>query len=102
MMTVIAKLKVRAGKEAEFEKAAREMVAHVKAEEPGTLTYLLHRSSADPTVFAFYEVYVDAAAFTAHSGSDRMRQFGRSLGGALEGQPEITMYEEIDGKRPAR
>jgi len=99
MMTVIAKLKVRAGKEADFEKAAREMVAHVKAQEPGTLKYVLHRSSADPTVFAFYEVYADADAFTAHSGSDRMRQFGRGLGGVLDGQPEITMYEEIDGKR---
>jgi quinol monooxygenase YgiN len=102
MMTVIARLKVRPGKEAEFERAAREMVAHVKASEPGTVTYVLHRSTADPTVFAFYEVYADAAAFTAHSQSDRMRQFGRGLAGALEGQPEITMYEEIDGKRPAR
>ena len=99
MVTVIAKLKVRTGKEAEFERAAREMVAHVKAHEPGTLTYVLHRSAADPTVFAFYEVYADSAAFTAHSGSDRMRQFGRGLGGVLDGQPEITMYEELDGKR---
>ena len=99
MVTVIAKLKVKSGKEAEFERAAREMVAHVKAHEPGTLTYVLHRSSADPTVFAFYEVYADSAAFTAHSGSDRMRQFGRGLGGVLDGQPEITMYEELDGKR---
>jgi quinol monooxygenase YgiN len=101
-MTVIAKLKVRPGKEAEFERAAREMVAHVKAAEPGTLTYVLHRSAADPTVFAFYEAYASADAFTAHSGSDRMRQFGRGLAGVLDGQPEITMYEEIEGKRPAR
>ena len=70
--------------------------------EPGTVTYILHRSTADPTVFAFYEVYADGDAFTAHSSSDRMRQFGRGLAGVLDGQAEIAMYEEIDGKRPAR
>jgi quinol monooxygenase YgiN len=99
MMTVIAKLKVQAGKEAEFERAAREMVAHVKSHEPGTLTYLVHRGVADPTLFCFYEVYADEAAFSAHGGSDRMRQFGKSLGGLLDGRPEITMLSEIDGKR---
>jgi quinol monooxygenase YgiN len=99
MMTVIAKLKVQSGKEAEFERGAREMVAHVKAHEPGTLTYVVHRAVTDPTLFCFYEVYADEAAFTAHSGSDRMRQFGKSLGGVLDGRPEITMFQEIDGKR---
>ena len=99
MMTVIAKLKVQAGKEAEFERAAREMVAHVKSHEPGTLTYLVPRGVADPTLFCFYEVYADEAAFSAHGGSDRMRQFGKSLGGLLDGRPEITMFSEIDGKR---
>jgi quinol monooxygenase YgiN len=99
MMTVIAKLKVHAGKEADFERGAREMVAYVKANEPGTLTYVVHRGVADPTVFCFYEVYADEAAFTAHGGSDRMRQFGKSLAGLLDGRPEITMFTEIDGKR---
>ena len=99
MMTVIAKLKVQAGKEAEFEGAAREMVAHVKAHEPGTLAYVVHRAVADPTHFCFYEIYADEAAFTAHGSSDRMRQFGKSLGGILDGRPEITMFTEIDGKR---
>jgi quinol monooxygenase YgiN len=99
MMTVIAKLKVQSGKEAEFERAAREMVAHVTANEPGTLTYVVHRAVTDPTLFCFYEVYADEAAFTAHGGSDRMRQFGKSLGGLLDGRPEIAMFTEIDGKR---
>jgi len=28
-----------------------------------------------------------------------MREFGKSLGGLLDGRPEITMFTEIDGKR---
>ncbi len=99
MMTVITKLKVQAGKEAQFERGAREMIAYVKAHEPGTLTYLVHRAVADPTLFCFYEIYADEAAFTTHGSSDRMREFGKSLGGLLDGRPEITMFTEIDGKR---
>jgi quinol monooxygenase YgiN len=99
MTTVIAKVKVQPGKEAEFERAAREMIAHVRANEPGTLTYVLHRSTADPTLFAFYEIYRDGDAFAAHAGSDRMKQFSRGLASAVDGRPEITMWEEIDAKR---
>lgn len=99
MITVIAKIKVQPGKEAQFEEAGRSMVAHVKAHEPGTLVYVLHRSSAEPTEFLFYEVYRDQEAFTAHSGSDTMRTFAKGLGGVVAGRPEIAMYAEIDGKR---
>ena len=100
MMTVIAKLKIRAGADADFEAAARDMIAHVKANEPGTIVYLCHRSTADPTVYAFYEVYADQGAFAAHGGSPAMQAFFKKMGGLLDGRPEIELYEEIGGKRP--
>jgi quinol monooxygenase YgiN len=99
MITVIATLKVKSGNEATFERAAREMIAHVRANEPSTLTYVLHRSTGDPTAFAFYEVYADQAALAAHGGSEQMQKFFGAVGGLLDGRPEITMYQEIDGKR---
>ena len=40
MLTVIAKLKVKADKAAAFEAEARTMIAHVEANEPGTRTYV--------------------------------------------------------------
>ena len=43
MMIVIAKVKVQPGKEDDFAAAGRKMVAHVKAHEPGTLTYTLNQ-----------------------------------------------------------
>jgi len=97
--TVIAKLKVKAGSEATFQQAADKMIVHVKANEPGTLTYVLHRSTADPTEFLFYEVYADQGALGAHSSSEPMQQFFGAIGGLLDGRPEITMYEELGGKR---
>jgi len=98
-MTVIATLKIKAGSEATFLQAADKMIVHVKANEPGTLTYLLNRSTSDPTEFVFYEIYADAAAFAAHGGSEPMQQFFGALGGLLDGRPEIKMYEEIAGKK---
>ena len=77
----------------------KKMIAHVKANEPGTLTYLLYRSTADPTTFLVYEVYTDQAAFAAHGASEPMQEFFRLAGGILDGRPDIAMYEEVDGKR---
>ena len=99
MMTVIARLKVKAGSETTFEQAAQKMIAHVKAHEPGTLMYVLNRNTADPTEFVFYEVYADTAAFAAHGNSEPMQQFFGAVGGLLDGQAEIKMFEEIGGKR---
>jgi len=98
-MTVIAKLKVNAGSEAAFQQAADKMIAHVKANEPNTLTYTLLRSTTDPTEFVFYEVYTDQAALAAHSASEAMMQFFGAVGGLLEGRPEIGMYDTLGGKR---
>ena len=47
-ITVIAKLKVQPGKDAEFEAAAKQMIATVKESEPGTLSYVLHKNTKDP------------------------------------------------------
>src|SRR5262249_12901447 len=98
-MTVIAKLKGKAGSESTFRQAADKMIAHVKANEPGTRTYILHRSTAEPPEVVFFEVYADKAAFAAHGGSEPMQEFFGAVGSLLEGRPEIGMYEELGGKK---
>ena len=100
-ITVIAKLKLQPGKEAAFKEAFRPLLAHVRGAEPGTLIYILHRSTTDPTELLFYEVYADDAAFAAHGGSGPMRQFFGVVGGLVAGRPEITMWEEVEGKEPS-
>ena len=99
MITVIAKLKVKAGSDVAFRQAADKMIAHVKANEPETLTYILYRSTADPNEFVFYETYTDQAALAGHGSSEAMQQFFGAIGGSLDGRPEITLYDELDGKR---
>jgi quinol monooxygenase YgiN len=99
MITVIARLKAKAGSDAAFRQAADKMIAHVTTNEPQTLTYILHRSTADPNEFVFYERYGDQAALAEHGSSEAMQQFFAAVGGLLDGRPEITLYEELGGKQ---
>ena len=95
MLTVIAKIKIKPDQASAFEAEARKMTAHVRANEPGTLTYVCHRGAADPTVYLFYEVYRDQAAFAAHGGSPAMQSFFGAIRGIVDGRPEIDMYEAL-------
>ena len=99
MITIVAKLKVKAGSEAAFQAEMEKMIAHVKANEPGTVTYMLYRAAGDPTQFVVYENYTDAEAMSAHSSSEPMMQFFTAVGGLFDGRPEIGVYEEVGGKR---
>jgi quinol monooxygenase YgiN len=99
MLTVVAKLKVQAGQEADFERACRLMIEYVRVAEHDTVTYVLHRSRKDPTVFLFYERYSDRAALDVHTQSAQMAKLFSTISPLLDGAPEIEMYEEIDGKR---
>lgn len=93
-MIVIAKLKVQEGKEAEVEKAVREILPKVK-EEAGTLVYNFNRSINDPTVFLFYEKYADQDALNFHSTTEHYKAMSAALGSLLAAPPEIELYSEL-------
>ena len=97
-LTVVARLKIRSGSEAAAEALFRRHIDHVRREEPGTLTYVLHRSRKDASTFLFHERYVDAAAFDRHGKSAAMQALFRELTPLLDGPPAIDLYDEIDGK----
>ncbi len=99
MLTVVAKIKVKPDQAAAFEAAARKMIVHVRANEPGTLSYICHKSTADPAVYLFYEVYQDQTAFAAHGGSAAMQEFFGAMRGILDGRPELEMYDAIADAR---
>jgi len=95
-MIVVAKLKAKSGKDEEIEKILTDMVGKVGQEE-GTLTYTLHRSRKDPTVFLFYEKYKDKDALSFHSSTPYFKEMFGAIGPLLDGDPEIDMYNEIAG-----
>lgn len=98
MLTIVAKMKIKAGREGEAEAALQNMIEYVRRDEPGTLRYALHRSVGDATHLLMYEQYADQAAVDTHGTSDRIQQLFATLGPLLDGQPSIEMYQEIAKK----
>jgi len=95
MLGVIATLKVKAGHEAEFEAVAKELVAKVRANEPGCALYALHRDEA-AGAYVFMERYVDQAAVEAHRATDYFKALGRKMGEHLDGRPEVLRLREVE------
>ena len=92
---VVAVLKVRPGKNADFEAAAKTMLAAVAADEPGCLLYELHKGD-DSESYVFLERYSSQEALAAHRTTPHMAAFGKGLGGIVAGPPDVKVYEHID------
>jgi len=56
------------------------------AKEPGCLQFDVTQQADDPTKFALYEVYVDAAAFEAHGKMAHVREFFAASKEAIVGR----------------
>lgn len=97
-MVVVVGLKVKSGKEKEFEDAMREMITKVGSEE-GTLAYVFHRSQHNPGEFLMYEKYKDKAAFDHHSATPYFKELFGKIGPLLAGEPNMEMYEEVAAKK---
>ena len=95
MIGVVAILRVKEGREAEFEKAFIEMTAEVIAKEPGNQMYPLTRSRAEPRTYKVLEMYADQAAFEVHGASDHYKEGGRRLRDLVETRPEIEVLDAV-------
>lgn len=85
MITVIAKVTARPGREAELAAMFEAQVASVAREEPHTLAYAIYRDTADPLVFWFVEQYEDEAARALHSSAPHIRADIARLGDLTAG-----------------
>ena len=95
MLGIVATIKVKSGAGAQFEALAKELVAKVRANEPGCKLYALHRAEA-PDTYVFLERYVDQAAVEAHRQTDYFKSIGRSMGQFMAGPPEVQRLTEVD------
>jgi quinol monooxygenase YgiN len=99
MLGIVATLRVKPGREKEFEAVAKELVAKVRANEPGCALYALHRldgEGAPPSTYVFLERYVDQAAVDAHRGAEYFKALGRKMGEYLEGRAEVLRLREVE------
>jgi quinol monooxygenase YgiN len=99
VLTIVAKMRIKAGQEGAAQRALRDMIEYVRSAEPGTLRFTLHRGVGDPTQLLMYEQYADQAAVDTHGTSERIQTLFTALAPLLDGQPSIEMFEEIGGKK---
>jgi len=93
-VTVLARVRARAGREAEVRRLLVALVAPSRA-EAGCLNYDLHQSADDPTEFTFYENWASRAALDAHLDMPHLNEFDAHAEALLAEPVEITFWQMI-------
>ena len=99
-VSLIAKIPLKPGSRDDFVTAFTPMMEAVK-DEAGTELYILNFQDDDENVVWIYELYTDAEAMKAHSGSEAMMNLMGALGDLVGGAPELIsctphMAEGVD------
>ena len=95
MIGVVAVIRAKEGREAEFERVFAEMTAQVKANEPGNHMYQLTRSRTDARIYKVLEMYADQAALEAHGASEHYKAGGGKLRDLVEGRPQVEVLDAV-------
>jgi quinol monooxygenase YgiN len=94
VVTVTARLHVRAGAEDSFLHAAATCVAATR-EESGCIEYRLHRHADEAGTFIFYENWASKADLDAHARSAHLAAFRAEVEPLLVDEINIELWAEI-------
>jgi quinol monooxygenase YgiN len=95
LLTVIAYMRAKPGREDELRAALEALIPPTK-DERGCVNYDLHQGVKDPSVFFFYENWESAGHLDAHLDAPHLQQFSARLDDLLdEGGLTITRLQRI-------
>lgn len=97
MIVIIARLKMKEGKEEEAMALARSLVQGVQAEESGALAYVCHRSNEEPSELVFFETYTDEDALKAHRKTPHMAVMNKAFAELFDPPVKIERLERVEG-----
>lgn len=92
-ITVVARSRAKAGKEAAWEAALRAVVAPTHRER-GCLKYTLQRGVGEPGKMVVLERWESQADLDKHLAAPHIKELFR-LGKELVAESEISVYEEL-------
>jgi quinol monooxygenase YgiN len=97
MLTVVARLRAARNKGDALAALLAEQAAAVREAEPGCLVYRVHRSTTDPRLFLFYEMYADDAAFDLHRNAPHLAAYRqrRDNEGLTDGPAEVEIFRSL-------
>ena len=91
MMTFLARMTVKAGREDEFVRLAKQLTAKVHANEPDTLAYEFYKLRDEERGYAVYEKFSSEEAEQAHQKTDYFAELAPPLIDCLDG-PYVRTY----------
>ena len=92
---VVATITIQEGKNAEFEKAFLALAEQVRANEPGNIFYILHRSKADAQVYKVLEQYHSEADLEAHGKTTYFREANKVLAPLVAAAPVVEVLDTV-------
>jgi quinol monooxygenase YgiN len=95
VLTVVAKIHPKAGREGDVEALLVKMAAAVRQHEPDCLVYRPHRSASPPTAFYFYEQYRTDAAFEFHRTAPHLAGYRGEMKELVARPTEIEIYRSL-------
>jgi quinol monooxygenase YgiN len=95
MIGLVVTLKIKDGMQAQFEAAMAELIAQVRAHEPGTLAYVMTRKQGSTTEYVMMEQYASEAAIKAHEGAAHFQAALPKLGPCLDGAPHTLKLDIV-------
>ena len=94
LLTVVASMRARAGKEQELRQLLEGLIQPTK-QESGCVTYDLHQGSTDPAVFYFYENWESPDHLDVHMQSSHLQHALGRVDELLDGPLIIERLQRI-------
>ncbi len=95
-LTVVARIQAKPEKAAEVRQALIGLVEPTHR-EAGCVTYVLHESTLDPTLFVFYETWKSQEDLDKHLKTPHLQAILARVDELLAQPPEIGLYRRIPG-----
>jgi len=97
VLTVVAKIRAAKDKGDALAALLAEQATVVRNTEPGCLVYRVHRSTTNPELFLFYEMYADDAAFDLHRKAPHLAVYRqrREKEGLTDGAAEVEIFRSF-------
>lgn len=94
MLTVIAKILVKADKIEEAKSALTALIAPT-LEENGCIDYVLHQSNDNPQLFFFYENWTDKESLENHLANEHVAAFSQRAEYLLAEPGELFFLSKV-------
>ena len=96
MMTFLARMTVKAGREDEFVRLAKQLTEKVHANEPDTLAYEFYKLRDEELGYAVYEKFSSEEAEQAHQKTDYFAELAPPLIDCLDGSYVRTYLDPME------